>query len=154
MPNVFNPSEWDKDADLLIFDDVEFQFTKRCVITGLWGGQKRIGLDGKFARIKTIEWGRPFIWLCNADNNPFHARDEKGNLVMKDSQRAWFRDNCVEVNIPMNFNLFKTSHTIQDAVRAGINAEDFLDEHDNPENVVFSMEVPDPDYVWGGDPYN
>ena len=63
--SVFNLDKWDSSAEYAIFDDCEWQFipSKK----GWFGAQKEFDCTDKYRHKKTLQWGRPSIFLCNPD---------------------------------------------------------------------------------------
>lgn len=82
--SMFNLSDWDPDAEYAIFDDwddwsVFFQY--KCFL----GAQEQFTLTDKYAKKRTVMWGKPCIVLSN-DRPKF--KDER-----------WIQGNCVIVNV-------------------------------------------------------
>jgi len=66
---LFNLDDWDDEAKYIVFDDVDIKFFP------LWkfffGCQKRGTVVDKYRKKRTVTNGRPCIWLCNEDIDPF-----------------------------------------------------------------------------------
>ena len=96
MSDMHDLSQWDSDADYLIYDDIRFdpKFLK-----GLWGGQRQITMTDKYRKKFTVKLGKPFIFICNEEDDPFEIKDQCGNWVLGGTRADWFRDNCIKVVI-------------------------------------------------------
>lgn len=78
---------FDPDGQYIIFDDFEwefFPFKKQ-----FWGAQREFTITDKYRKKRTIQWGKPCIWISNYD--PFDN--------MRNSDREWFSENCVKAKI-------------------------------------------------------
>jgi len=60
---AFDLSKWDSSVSYAIFDDFEWQFMpfKKC----FFGCQKCFVLTDKYKGKRTVEWGKPMIFICN-----------------------------------------------------------------------------------------
>lgn len=58
-------------AEYVIFDDFDFKFmpSKKA----WWGAQKTFVITDKYKSKKTIQWGKPCIYLCNPDADPSYS---------------------------------------------------------------------------------
>lgn len=66
--NLLNLDDWDEDADYIVLDDFNPEITKflpswKC----FFGGQKQFVLTDKYRGKRTVNWGKPMIWLSNED---------------------------------------------------------------------------------------
>jgi len=64
----FNLDDWDDEAKFIILDDIDISFFPRW--KEFLGCQKQFVLTDKYRRKRTVHWGRPCVWLCNADLDP------------------------------------------------------------------------------------
>lgn len=97
MCGLWRSDSFDDTADYLILDDFDFDFFHG-MRKAIWGAQEEFTHVDKW-RKGVAKWGKPCIWICNPDKNPFTAIDAKGNFVMANGEREWYRENCVEVHI-------------------------------------------------------
>jgi len=97
MYGLWHSDSFDDTADYLILDDFNFDFFPG-MRKGFWGAQEVITTTDKY-RKGVARWGKPLMWLCNDELNPFEARNARGDFVMPESERAWYRANCVEIRI-------------------------------------------------------
>lgn len=86
MHNMFNLSDWDSDADYLILDDVPWKYVPAKKM--LLGGQLRFSLSGKYARVRTLTWGKPMIYSMNNCNYL---------KMMQWYDTEWLEENCIFV---------------------------------------------------------
>lgn len=80
---------WDENCKYLIFDDMPWERMKSFYKSFL-GAQKEFVLTDKYRHKRNVKWGKPCIFLCNADMDPIFNRVEGWE---------WIRDNCTYVNI-------------------------------------------------------
>lgn len=76
----FDLALWDETAEYIIFDDIsnnDYFFKWK----GLIGAQKTVTLTDKYRAKKTVQWGKPCIWLCNEIPHGISAN-------------AWVTKNC------------------------------------------------------------
>jgi hypothetical protein len=52
-----------------------------------WGSQETFTTTDKYHRKKTIKWGKPLIYLCNPEDDPFRTQEWNG----------WYDDNCIRL---------------------------------------------------------
>lgn len=97
MCGLWRSDSFDDTAEYLILDDFDFDFFHG-MRKAIWGAQEEFTHTDKW-RKGVARWGKPCIWICNEEKNPFTARDGKGNFVMADNERGWYSLNCVEVHI-------------------------------------------------------
>jgi len=83
---VFDYKQFNNDCEYAVFDDIDPRFFFG--YKGWFGGQDEFSFSGKYAKHRTIQWGRPVIWCCNE-----HPR----NTVGWDSQ--WLDGNSVTIYI-------------------------------------------------------
>lgn len=81
--NLINLDEWNEDADYIVLDDFNKDITKyfpcwKC----FFGGQKRFTLTDKYRGKKTVNWGKPMIWLSNEDIF-MNLNIEQSNFIKK-----------------------------------------------------------------------
>lgn len=95
MCGMWHSDSFDDNADYLILDDFDFDFFHG-MRKAIWGAQEVFTTNDKY-RKGVARWGKPCIWICNEEKNPFHAVNERGNPVMPAAERDWYRENCVEV---------------------------------------------------------
>lgn len=97
MCGMWHSDEFDDTADVLIIDDFDFDFFHG-MRKAIWGAQEVFTTTDKY-RKGIARWGKPTIWLCQDEKNPFTAVDKKGYPVMALDERAWYAANCVEVHL-------------------------------------------------------
>lgn len=97
MCGLWRSDSFDDTSDYLILDDFDFDFFHG-MRKAIWGAQESFIHTDKY-RKGVAHWGKPCIWLCNNEKNPFTAVDSRGNSVMAAVERAWYRENCVEVHV-------------------------------------------------------
>lgn len=85
---LFDLSVLNPNSEYAIFDD--FDFNKFYSPKQWFGAQKVFTVTDKYRKKKTIQWGKPIIWLCNADQNPL-AQDI--NMAL----REWLIENTFVV---------------------------------------------------------
>lgn len=85
--NCFNIDKWNSDAKYLIFDDMDFDFVpaRKC----FFGAQKEFTITDKYRGKRTVQWGKPLIYLSNG--SPFDK------LVGHDYE--WYMANSVVLNL-------------------------------------------------------
>lgn len=86
MSNMYNVSDWDSNADYIVLDDIPWKFVPAKKM--LLGGQRHFSLGGKYARVRTVTWGKACIYCIN--------RDEY-NEMFKDFMYPWLEENCTFV---------------------------------------------------------
>lgn len=96
MSDMHDLQLWDNQADYLIYDDIPFSPT---FMKGMWGGQGQLTMTDKFKKKFTVVWGKPFIFICNPEDDPFEMKDGRGEWVLAGSRRDWYTENCVKVVI-------------------------------------------------------
>ncbi|KAF8954337.1 hypothetical protein BDZ97DRAFT_1977654 [Flammula alnicola] len=63
--SIFNLDQFDEGAEYVIFDDYD---PKNFTNYKCWfGGQAEFNLTDKYTRKRTVKWGKPMIWLSNAN---------------------------------------------------------------------------------------
>lgn len=97
MCGLFNLSVWDNDAEYLVIDDISFEFMGGSR-KSLWGSQKELTLTDKFARKRSVKWGKPMIFLCNGDND-FRYLYVKGNKYLNELEIEYYEANSVIVEV-------------------------------------------------------
>jgi len=98
MCGMFNLSVWDDQADYLILDDISFEFVGGSR-KSLWGSQKELTLTDKFCRKRAVKWGKPLIFLCNADGDFRYQVDRQGRPICWGNEKEWYEQNSVIVEI-------------------------------------------------------
>ncbi|AGU67649.1 replication associated protein [Faeces associated gemycircularvirus 11] len=63
--SLFNIDDFDGSADYAVMDDIDIKFFPN--YKGWFGAQKRFCITGKYARHRTVDWGKPMIWCTNDD---------------------------------------------------------------------------------------
>nr|QQL09569.1 replication associated protein [Marmot associated feces virus 2] len=91
--------EWDNSVDVIVFDDVSFEFMKGR--KQFWGCQRDFIIDDKFRTKRRIEGGLPLIFICNEEEFFENARSKKnaGNMVLGHLELDWYRQNSVVINV-------------------------------------------------------
>jgi len=85
----FNLDDWDASAKYIVLDDFNIKFFPAW--KNFFGSQKRFVLTDKYRKKRTVEWGKPCIWLCNRDGDPRGA--------LSGAELEWLRANAVIVDI-------------------------------------------------------
>jgi len=98
MCGMFNLSVWDDQADYLILDDISFEFIGGSR-KSLWGSQKELTLTDKFVRKRAVKWGKPMIFLCNADGDFRYQVDRRGQPICWGNEKEWYEQNSVIVEV-------------------------------------------------------
>ncbi|UDN67446.1 replication-associated protein [robinz virus RP_390] len=62
---LFNIDDFDPLAQYAVMDDIDIKFFPN--YKGWFGAQKRFTITGKYARHRTVDWGKPMIWCSNDD---------------------------------------------------------------------------------------
>jgi hypothetical protein len=88
MSNMFSLDQWNDKADYLICDDISWKYFPSAKM--LLGGQQVFTMSDKYARKRTVNWGKPCIYLMNNDNYLEMASDPIW---------AWLEINCMFVFI-------------------------------------------------------
>lgn len=83
---LFNVRDYDDKCEYAVFDDIDPKFFPN--YKGWFGGQQQFTFSGKYARHRTINWGRPIIWCCNE-----HPRNTLG------WDQEWLDGNSVTIYI-------------------------------------------------------
>jgi hypothetical protein len=83
---MFSLEKFDEGADYVIFDD--YDASKFASYKCWFSAQEEFTLTDKYARKRTVKWGKPMIWLSNDD-----PRD---NLVF---DQNWLRANSIIVHL-------------------------------------------------------
>lgn len=83
---LFNIADYDDECKYAIFDDIDCEYFPH--YKGWFGGQQQFTISGKYARHRTISWGRPIIWLSNNDPRYSSKWD-----------RDWLEGNCVFIHL-------------------------------------------------------
>lgn len=101
MCGLWDLSLWDNDAEYLIIDDISFEYWQGGRKT-LWGSQKQVTLTDKFARKKTVAWGKPLIYLCNSDQDWRYLRAgrSRDRLLLTPEEIDYYEQNSVIVELP------------------------------------------------------
>jgi len=97
MCGLFNLTMWDNEAEYLVLDDISFEFCPSR--QSLWGSQKELVLTDKFARKRSVKWGKPLIFLCNHHNDYRFALDKRGNNLLSLSEKEFYEGNSVVVEV-------------------------------------------------------
>jgi Geminivirus Rep catalytic domain/Geminivirus rep protein central domain len=87
--NSFQLDTWNDKADYTVLDDIEWQYVP--AKKALFGGQREFTLSDKYRGKKTLKNGKPLIYLCNEDQDPF-------NLI-SEGEKDWYFNNCVRIFI-------------------------------------------------------
>lgn len=97
MCGLWRSDSFDDTAEYLILDDFDFDFFHG-MRKAIWGAQEEFTHTDKW-RKGVARWGKPCIWICNDEKNPFTAFGSNGKPVMDQAERAWYSQNCVEVHV-------------------------------------------------------
>lgn len=86
---MINLDEWDDNAKYMVMDDFDWKFvpSKKQLI----GAQKQIVLTDKYRKKTTVKWGKPVIYLCNFDSDPFN--------FMTPTEMSWYELNFKKIII-------------------------------------------------------
>ena len=101
MQGMWHSDEFDDTCDYLIMDDFSFAYFHG-MRKALWGAQEVFTSTDKY-RKGYHRWGKPMIWICQEEHNPFTAYNEAGRLVLPLEEHAWYKANCVEVHVTLPF---------------------------------------------------
>jgi hypothetical protein len=83
---LFNIDDFDQNKDFIILDDVNPDFFPNYKA---WiGAQKNTTLTDKYRPKRSVQWGKPCIWLSNDDPSTYKTWDWE-----------WVRENAVVVNL-------------------------------------------------------
>lgn len=85
--NLINLDDWNPEATYIVFDDFDWKFFPNK--KAFWGAQKTFVLTDKYRKKHTVHWGKPMIYICNEDQDPF--------LDMTLRQLDFFERNCIQV---------------------------------------------------------
>jgi len=77
-------------AKYLIFDDIQWEHAWPR-FKPFFGGQGSITVSGKYRAPRVVQWGRPFMFLCNGDNDPLTKLDYGS------AEWDWFIANTVHI---------------------------------------------------------
>lgn len=80
-----NMDTFDNTADYIIFDDFDFEFMPQK--KSWWGAQHEFNVTDKYRKKQTITWGKPLIYLCNPDSDPYRSK----------LWNEWFEATCIRV---------------------------------------------------------
>jgi len=85
----FNLDDWDETTRYVVLDDFNIKFFPawKC----FFGAQKRFVLTDKYRKKRTVNWGRPTIFLCNPDGDP--------RRVLSGFELEWLRANTDMVDL-------------------------------------------------------
>jgi len=84
----FNLDDWNDDAKYIVLDDFDAKFFPAW--KSFLGSQRCFVLTDKYRKKRTVEWGRPCIWLCNPEFDP---------RINLSHSREWLECNCSFVNL-------------------------------------------------------
>jgi len=84
----FNLDDWDDGARYCVLDDFDVKFFPQW--KSFLGSQKCFVLTDKYRKKRTVNWGKPTIWLCNPECDP------RKYLVFA---LDWIDANCVIVEL-------------------------------------------------------
>jgi len=97
MCGLWHSDKFDDTSDYLIIDDFSFDYFAG-MRKAIWGAQECFTTTDKY-RKGYARWGKPCIWMCQPEHNPFTAVNKDGRAVMMESEREWYRGNCIEIHI-------------------------------------------------------
>lgn len=101
MCGQWDLGEWDSSARYLVIDDISFEFW-HAGRKALWGGQQQLVLTDKYARKRTVKWGKPMIYLCNPDQDWRYMMKSTGRgdqRLLTASEIDYYEENAVIVNL-------------------------------------------------------
>ncbi|UDN67472.1 replication-associated protein [robinz virus RP_428] len=81
----FNLDDWNSDAKYIILDDFNIKFFPAW--KSFFGCQKSFVLTDKYRKKRTVQWGKPCIWLCNDDGDP--------RRTLSGAESTWLWSNCL-----------------------------------------------------------
>lgn len=87
--NNFRLDTWNDGADYVVLDDIPWEYVP--AKKALLGSQREFTLSDKYRGKKTLKHGKPCIYLCNPDADPFPS--------MKVGDREWYDGNIVHVEL-------------------------------------------------------
>lgn len=79
--------DWNDSANYIVFDDIDWQYLPNK--KGFFGMQKQFVITEKYMRKKTVQWGKPVIFLCN-------------QLPLFEDP-AWYEANCLVYTLTNKF---------------------------------------------------
>lgn len=84
---------WDDKAEYAVFDDVQWEYFPQK--KGFIGAQEQFTLTDKYKKKKTVNWGKPIIYLYNPDMDPL--------LKCTPHEQDWLDQNVIytEVTKPL-----------------------------------------------------
>lgn len=92
MCNLFNSDDFDSSKRYTIFDDFDIDFFPSW--KPWFGAQRNFVITDKYRGKHTVkDWGKPLIWLCNADYNPMNSSK------LRVGDRQWLQENCIFVTL-------------------------------------------------------
>ena len=94
--NQFNLSDWNSDAKYMVCDDFSWEYFPNKKV--LWGAQKEFSTSDKYKGKRTVRWGKPLIYLCNPDQDPFNHQS-----MMFHGAKDYYEANCIRID---NFKFF------------------------------------------------
>jgi len=89
----FNLDDWNDEAKYIILDDINIKFFPQW--KSFFGSQKRFVLTDKYRRKRTVDWGRPCIWVSNPDMDP--------RRILSGDELTWLYGNVevYDVTVPL-----------------------------------------------------
>lgn len=94
---MFNLNDWSNSAQYLVIDDFNWEFFPNK--KGFWGAQDTFTLTDKYKGKRTVKWGKPMIYICNPDQDPFNHPS-----MLREGAKDFFIHNCIQI---YNFNFIK-----------------------------------------------
>jgi len=86
---MLNLDDWDDDAKYIVLDDFDIKFFPQW--KSFFGAQKSFVLTDKYRKKRTVQWGKPLIWVCNYEGLP--------SRVLSGSQLGWLALNSISVEV-------------------------------------------------------
>jgi len=89
MCGQFNLDDWNAEAKYIVLDDFNIKYFPQW--KSFFGAQKRFVLTDKYRKKRTVEWGKPCIWVCNRDGDP--------RRVISGAELEWMHVNTVMLDL-------------------------------------------------------
>jgi hypothetical protein len=79
--HMFNLDEWNPSAQYMVLDDMDFDFIP--AKKAIFFAQKTFTMTDKYRKKRTVNWGKPTIYLCNTEPNwDKHDDPYKDNIIV------------------------------------------------------------------------
>jgi len=89
---LFNLDDWNSEASYVVFDDFNIEFVPQ--YKSWFGAQKTFTVTDKYRKKRTINWGKPLIWIGNED--PRNGKNVDRDWMAMNAIFVFIRDNLYE----------------------------------------------------------